>query len=430
VNKFLRTISTRRLLATLAGLIIAVAGGTAIAFAAAGSGRVPAQEPLAQALHQAATAPAVDGISARISFTNNLIDTTDLQGAGTSADPLLTGAATGRLWLSNNHQLRLELQGNNGDAQVLVDNGSFWVYDPSGNTVYKGTLPSGSDSGSGSAKDKAHSAADAIPSVAQIQTDLNRLMQHVNVAGPLPRNVAGQPAYKVEVSPKHDGGLLGDVQLAWDASHGVPLGIAIYARGASTPVLELKATQISYSAVPASVFAIKPPPGAKVVTVSSPSTSSPSASAAKARLRGKAARAGAKHAEVTGLAAVQAHVPFALHTPSTLDGLPRQSVELLDSSGSSSGALVTYGQNLGGIAVIEKSASGAAGGQSSQGSGGPSGLSLPTVSIDGATAQELATPLGTVITFSTGGVEYTVLGSVPPTAAELAAKALPTSGTQ
>ena len=64
-----------------------------------------------------------------------------------------------------------------------------------------------------------------------------------------------------------------------------------------------------------------------------------------------------------------------------------------------------------------------AGGGSAQGGGQPA-LSLPTVSIDGTSAQELATPLGTVLRFTRNGVAYTVIGSVPPTAAELAAKAL------
>ena len=88
------------------------------------------------------------------------------------------------------HQLRLELQGSNGDAQILVDNGAFSIYDPMSNTVYKGTLPTGS-SQSGKA------STEPIPSVAQIQSQLNQLMQHLDIAGPYPRNVAGQPAYKV-----------------------------------------------------------------------------------------------------------------------------------------------------------------------------------------------------------------------------------------
>ena len=401
--KLLRTISTQRLLAIIAGVVLAVAGGTAIAFAAASNGSRPPRESLATALHQAAAAPAVTAISARISFTDNLIDSTALQGS----DPILNGGS-GRLWLSTTtHQLRLELQGQNGDAQILVKNGAFSIYDPMSNIVYKGTLPAG-----GSKTDKAPS--DTIPSVAQIQSQLNQLLAHVDIAGPMPRNVAGQPAYKVVLTPKHSGGLLGSVQLAWDASHGVPLGIAIYSTSSSSPVLELKATHISYGAVSRGVFKIRPPAGAKVVRISSPAMTS------KAHAKLKRGKHNAKAAaEVTGRPAVQAHLPFTLADPGSLDGLHQQSVQLLDWGGSPA-ALVTYGDGLGGIAVIEQTASS----QSSAGSKTPGGLNLPTVSINNHSAQELPTALGTVLRLSSGGVEYTLLGSVPPAAAEAAATKL------
>jgi outer membrane lipoprotein-sorting protein len=408
--KLLRTISTQRLLAIIAGLVIAVAGGTAIAFAAAGNGPTPPREPLAQALHQAATAPAVTAISARISFSDNLIDSTALQGS----DPILSGAS-GRLWLSTTtHQLRLELQGANGDAQVLVNDGAFSIYDPMSNTVYKGTLPTGSES-----SNAGKAGTDTIPSAAQIQSQLNQLAQHIDIAGPYPRNVAGQPAYKVVLTPKHSGGLLGSVQLAWDAAHGVPLGIALYSVNSSTPVLELKATHISYGAVSSGVFKVSPPAGAKVVRISMP------AGHAAAKARALKAHAKGKHAAkaatpITGAAAVRAHVPFTLASPKKLDGLPQQSVQLLDWGGSPA-ALVTYGQGFGGIAVIEQTASGQSSGTQNQ---TPGGLNLPTVSINGHSAQELPTALGTVLHLSSGGVEYTVLGSVPPTAAEMAARQL------
>ncbi len=326
--------------------------------------RVPPRESLAQALHQAAAAPSVNGIYARISFTNNLIDSTDIQGT----DPILTGA-TGRLWLSPSaHELRLELQGDNGDAQVVVKNGTFSIYDPMSNTVYKGTLPSQAAGSGASSK----AGTDTIPSVAQIQTELNQLMQNVDVAGPMRRNVAGQPAYKVKLSPKHSGGLLGDVQLAWDASHGIPLGIAIYSTSSSTPVLELKATDISYGPQPASAFKVSAPAGAKVVRVSTPAGHG-AAAAAKAHKRGK--HATKAHTDITGAAAVQAHLPFTLAAPGTLDGLKQQSVQLLDWGGSPA-ALVTYGQGLGGIAVIEQSASGQTP-SSGSGNGGPPGPESP-----------------------------------------------------
>ncbi len=163
-----------------------------------------------------------------------------------------------------------------------------------------------------------------------------------------------------------DGGLLGDVQLAWDAAHGIPLGIAIYSRDSGNPVLELKATDISFGQVNSGDLSVKAPAGAKTVQVA------PSADRSHARTNGKGQRSHAdvtggqrshadvtggqrSHADVTGPAAVQAHLPFTLGAPATLVGLPRQSAQLLDWSGHPA-ALVTYGQGLGGIAVIEQTA--------------------------------------------------------------------------
>src|SRR5207248_1225663 len=137
------------------------------------------------------------------------------------------------------------------------------------------------------------------PSIARIQTELNRLAQHALVSGAIPDNVAGEPAYTVRVSPKHDGGLLGAAEVGWDALRGVPLRIAVFARGNSSPVLELKATDISYARIPASDFSISPPSGAKVVTVSTLSG------------QHRALRHG-RHPDVSGAAAVARRVPFKL----------------------------------------------------------------------------------------------------------------------
>jgi outer membrane lipoprotein-sorting protein len=417
--KFLRTVSTRRLLAVIAGLIAAVAAGTAIAVAAAGSGPVPPREPLATAIHQALAAQPVEGITARISFTNHLIDATNVQGS----DPILQGAS-GRLWLSlapGHRQIRLELQGDSGDAQVVAGNGSWSVYDPTSNTAYEGTLGGHENAGR-----SAQRPSDSVPSIADIQKDLNRAMQHATLSGAIPGDVAGQAAYTLRVAPKHDGGLLGAGELAWDAARGVPLRFAIYARGDSTPVIELKATDISFGPVPASDFSVSPPSGAKIVKVTTPTH----------------ARTGAKgmhgaRTAIHGARAVAQALPFPLDAPKTLVGLPRRGVNML-SWGGHDAAVVTYGQNLGGVAVIEMaagvgpSAAGQSGSSSGSGSGARSGsgegdhggLNLPTVSINGVTGQELDTALGTMVRFTRGGVSYIVLGSVPAAAADLAARGL------
>jgi outer membrane lipoprotein-sorting protein len=408
VMKNLRTVSTRRLLAIIAGLIAAAVAGTAIAVAAGGTGPVPKRESLAKAVRGALGAPAVNGITARITFTNRLIDASNLQGS----DPILSGAK-GRLWISADHRFRLELQSDSGtgDAQIVVNNGSFWVYDPGTNTVYQGKLPAGSTT----IEKKTGTSTHQLPSIAQIQSDVNKVIQHANLSGAIPGDVAGHAAYTVRVSPQHDAGLLGAGELAWDAYRGVPLRFAVYARGDSSPVLELAATKISYGAVPASDFNVRPPAGAKVVKVSTPAAGADRAS------KGKAAKHG-KHADVSGAAAVAKHLPFKLVAPSKLVGLPRRSVTLLNWGGHPA-ALVTYGQNLGGMAVIEQVAPAK---QSTTTTSGDhhGGLSLPTVSIGGATGQELDTALGTVVRFTSKKVGFTVIGSVPPAAAVAAARGL------
>jgi len=414
--RFLRTASTRRLLAAIAGLVAAVAATAAIAAAASGTGPVPAARSLASAVHHALSGPKVTGITADITFTNHLIDSSAIQGS----DPILTGA-TGRLWLGD-HRMRLELQSANGDVELLLDHGRFWISYPAANTVYQGTLPKGLLGGSGAA-DKAKAPADhAIPSIAEIQKTLARLMQKVNLSGAIPGDVAGQPAYTVKFSPQHDGGLLGSAQIAFDAIRGVPLRLAVYSStDPSTPVLELRADHISYGAVPAADFNVTAPAGAKVVKIATGTTFPGPGSARSGRDPGQ-------HGPVTGLSAVSSKLSFGLVAPSSLVGLPRHAVTLLDWGGSPA-ALVTYGRGLGGIAVIEKASSAKSDpskGKSSQAQGDPghSGLSLPTVSINGATGTELDTALGTLVRFTRTGVDYTVVGSVPSAAADAAARGL------
>src|SRR5256714_14717817 len=132
---FLRTISTRRLLALCLSAIAIAAGGPAIAIAAAGSGSTPAPKPLARAVHDGLTAPQVQGITARVKFTNHLIDSSGIHGA----NPLLTGA-TGRLWFAPGKGLRLELQSDNGDAPGVANQQQCFVYDGTSNTVYQGKV--------------------------------------------------------------------------------------------------------------------------------------------------------------------------------------------------------------------------------------------------------------------------------------------------
>jgi hypothetical protein len=386
----LRTTSTRRLIAGAALAAAAIAGGVAVAGASSSSGTPPPAKALNVAIHDALAAPQPAGITARIHFTNNLI----ASGALGAGSPLLSGAS-GRLWMSGG-RVRLELQSNAGDAQVSLANGQLSIYDASSNTVYRADL------GTGTAADPQAGTDHGTPTIDQISADLAKLAQQATVSGAQPTTQAGQPAYEVTITPKHDAGLLGQAQLAWDAASGVPLRVAVTAAGSSTPVLALEVTDISYGTVDQSALTITTPAGAKVVDLGSPTHAT--------------GAGGTNGTSASGLPAVQAAVPFTLAAPDTLVGLPRTEVRLV-SDGKEPAALVTYGQGLGAIAVLERSAA-------QPGSGKSPLDGLPAVTINGATGHELPTALGTLISVERGGVSYTLVGSLPPNAAETALRAV------
>ena len=402
----LRRLPTTRLLAVCASVVVLAAGGAVVATSAFSGGPKPPPKPLNAAVHDALVAPAVDGVSARIEFTNKLIDSSNLTGRS----PLLNGAS-GRLWASSKaHALRLELQSDRGDAQIVVNGQSAWLYDASSNTVYRAQLPKHSDA------KRANAPKHEIPSLKEISDSIAHISQNANLSGAIPDSIAGQKAYRVRISPKHDGGLLGAGELAWDVAHGLPLRAAIYAQGSSSPVLELTATDVNFGPVDSSVFNVSPPKGAKIVEVKQHGP-------ADARRHARGARRHARNErDVSGPQAVQAALPFRLTAPAKLAGIPRHDVRLL-SWGGSPAALVTYGENLGGLAVIEQKVKPGEKAVPTGGNGRHEDT-LPTVSINGATGTELATALGTVLRFERGGVAYTVVGSIPAQAAEAAARGL------
>jgi hypothetical protein len=388
--RLFRQLSTRRLLALLATVAAAAAATSFGALAALGSSaETPPPKPLDQALEDALSAPQPAGITARVSFTNNLVPSGALEGVTGAASSALTSGGSGRLWWSPDVGGRIELQSNAGDAQILWNHDHLTIWDSSSNTVYTLPLPAQSASDTNSQEQP--------PTLGEIDSFLTDLAKQATVEGPAPSDIVGEPAYRVTVSPAHSAGLIGSLDLAWDATHGVPLEIALRAQGSSAPVLALTVTDITFGSVAASDLAVTPPANAKTVEV------------------GRQSKAGAagSNQKVTGLAAVQAAVPFTVIAPESLVGLPRQSVQLL--GGNDQGALVLYGHGLGAIAVIERAASNGGNDQTS---------SLPTVTIDGTSGHELATQLGTVLFFDRGGVSFVLAGSMPPAAAETAARSL------
>jgi outer membrane lipoprotein-sorting protein len=362
----LRRLPLSRLLLMCGVVIAAGVSGTALALAL-GSGPTPPARPLAVAVHDALAAPAVEGVSATVHLRNHLLEGANLASGGDgeanqlSASPLLTGAS-GRLWVTKDGRVRLELQSEKGDTQVMYDGHTLSAYDAATNTLYRYKDPVSSQT----APEPDHAGeSHEAPSVAKVEEAISHLREHASVSGAQPTDIAGQPAYTVRVAPKEGGSLLGGAELSFDAVHGIPLRAAIYSTDSSTPVIELAASAISYGPIDASVFSFTPPAGAKVQEITAPKGSERSGSGSH------------EHPEIS-----------------------------------------TSGHGLGRIAVIKQSTAG----EEAKGSEVPEGL--PKVDINGTSASELATPLGTLLSFERSGVRYLLVGSVTPAAIEAVARGL------
>jgi outer membrane lipoprotein-sorting protein len=371
----LRRIPLNRLLA-LCALVVAL-GATATALASTlGSGPVPPAKPLAQAVHDAlagAGGEQVQGVSARVQLTNHLLEGANLAtgdggaSGGLASSPLLSDAS-GRLWISKDGRARIELQAERGDTEILYDGHTLSLYDAATSTLYRYTPPAHEADSSASTDTPSAGAGTSheAPTVAKIEDAISHLGKHANVSSATPTDVGGQPAYTVRVSPKEAGSLLGATELSFDANNGAPLRAAIYSTGKSSPVIELAATQIGYGPVSDSVFAFTPPAGTKIEDIAPAAPNSPD----------KSQHSGEK---------------------------PK---------------LTTHGKGLSTIAVLE--------GKTSSGAGkeGEPLAGLPQVSIDGTSASELRTELGTVLSFERGGVRYVLAGALAPSAIEEIARGL------
>lgn len=366
----LRRIPLSRLL--LVCVPVAVLGGSLAALALAlGSGPTPPPKPLAQAVHDALAAAPVEGVSANVKLTDNLLEGASLASGGNggeagqlSQSPLLSGAS-GRLWVSKDGRVRLELQAEKGDTQMLYDGHALTVYDAASNTLYRYTPPGKEAAETQSSPDNTdkHEA----PSVAKIEEAIAKL-DHVNVSGATPTDIAGRPAYTARLSPKEGGSLIGGAELSWDADNGLPLRAALYSSTSSSPVIELAASEVSFGPVASSVFEFTPPANAKVEEIKLPGGGAH---------RGGESSGGADQPKVTkqgsGITAVhvlESKVKPGEKTPSLPEGLQK-------------------------------------------------------VKIDSTTtATELPTALGTLLSFERSGVRYVLAGAITPAQIEAVARGL------
>jgi len=203
-------------------------------------------------------------------------------GGGGGFDPLtlLSGDYQVNVWLDGATAEHLALVDGPAQEVDLVRNGDqAWLWDSSTDTA---THLIGAQGGAQTATASGLVAGTGAsggtpPTPSQLAASiLSHLSRTTAVTTGTPIDVAGEPAYQLLLTPKAasgsttDGTTVEQVEIdvgATGALLGVPLQVAIYAAGQSSPAVELGFTGVVHlGPPPASELTFTPPPGSKVIS--------------------------------------------------------------------------------------------------------------------------------------------------------------------
>jgi hypothetical protein len=186
---------------------------------------------------------------------------------------LLAGTHTFMIWSGDAQELRIAEPVQLGEADVRRFGNQIWLWDSrtqhATNIILPATItPAGGQPG----------PAPSGFSPGRMPLTPQQLGRRILAAiGPTTVvsvqdnvTVAGQPAYQLALAPKDSRSLIGQVKIAIDARHYLPLRVQVFARGASGPAVQSGYTAVSFGAPAASNFTFTPPPGAKVKTINVP----------------------------------------------------------------------------------------------------------------------------------------------------------------
>jgi outer membrane lipoprotein-sorting protein len=181
-----------------------------------------------------------------------------------------TGPAAIIASLGGNHRLRVWHSRDGvrvsdllptAERSIVVSRTQAWLWDSSSMTAVR--LGTGIDPGTAIAAQKAASMMDPVQLAQQALAAIAPTTR-VTVAGST--SVAGRSAYVLSLEPRTSATLVGRVELYVDASRWMPLGGAVFARGATSPALSVKFTSVSFAPIDPAVYRFTPPAGAKIVT--------------------------------------------------------------------------------------------------------------------------------------------------------------------
>jgi outer membrane lipoprotein-sorting protein len=182
-------------------------------------------------------------------------------GDSASFSSLMSGSHTMRLWYDGPDRVRLALLGQLGESDLVRNGTDVWAWSSSDNTATHWTVP---DHHAAAPLAPDASAGPAMTPQQAAEAALKAIDPSTRVSTDPTAEVAGRPAYQLDLVPRDPRSLVGSVRIAIDGATHVPTRVQVFARGASAPAFQIGFTSFSTATPPDSTFAFEPPPGATV----------------------------------------------------------------------------------------------------------------------------------------------------------------------
>ena len=184
-------------------------------------------------------------------------------GDSASFSSLVSGTHTMRLWYAAPDRVRLALLGQLGESDLVRNGDDLWAWSSHDNTVTHWTVPTGAiDRGRTGPMGADPPGSAAITPQQAAEAALKAIDPSTRVTTDPTAEVAGRPAYQLDLVPRDTRSLIGSVRIAIDGRTHVPTRVQVFARGASHPAFEVGFTSFSTQTPSDSIFAFTPPPGA------------------------------------------------------------------------------------------------------------------------------------------------------------------------
>jgi hypothetical protein len=185
-------------------------------------------------------------------------------GDGSSMASLLAGANTLQVWYGGLDKQRVALLGSTDETDLFRDGRELWQWSSADRVAVHTVLPAGTRAPVASLLTPGDLTA-VTPSALARQA-LTALEPSTKVTVVRGREVAERSAYELVLTPRASATKIGSVRISVDGATKVPLGVQIYARGATSAAVDVAFTRIRFGRPSDTSFKFAPPPDAKVRT--------------------------------------------------------------------------------------------------------------------------------------------------------------------